>query len=273
MNAPQYISVTGGQLHYYRFGQGPELVFAFHGYGEEGLSFSELAEVLGPTYTLIALEMPFHGQSLWQGPLFFPPEQLAGILENLAGSQPFSLLGYSMGGRISLQLLQMIPDKIKGLVLIAPDGLHRNPWQWIATRTWLGNRIFRFTMQHPAWLFGLMRLGVALGFFQPGIRKFAMYYLGEAAARHILYQRWTTMRGFRPAITTLRKNINTHPIQVQMLFGKYDRIILSKNASRLSRGLETKVTTRIEATGHQLLRPDYFTLIREMLVIVSQSRL
>jgi pimeloyl-ACP methyl ester carboxylesterase len=202
-----FIPYQSSQLHYHLWGTGPQMLFAFHGYGESGSSFAFLGEALDPKHTLIAIDLPFHGQTVWKEGLSFTPQQLDEIMQHIAvrhnptdsdSTGPWGLIGYSMGGRIVLQLQENHPDSIDKLVLFAPDGLKVNIWYWVATRTALGNLLFRWTMRRPGWLFLLLRISNTLRLVNPSIYKFAVHYIDDRKVRHDLYTRWTTMRKFRP---------------------------------------------------------------------------
>jgi pimeloyl-ACP methyl ester carboxylesterase len=53
-------------IHYIQYGYGPGLIFCFHGYGENAVSFAIFEEILGDRFTLIAIDFPFHGKTDWQ---------------------------------------------------------------------------------------------------------------------------------------------------------------------------------------------------------------
>ena len=120
-------------------------------------------------------------------------------------------MGYSMGGRIVLALYETIPEKINYLVLIAPDGLKVNPLYWFATQTLMGKRIFRYTMNKPAWFNGLLKVAKKTGLFNESIMKFVHRYIDDSAMRDKVYQVWTTMRKFRPRLPKVRKPIRKKP--------------------------------------------------------------
>ncbi len=260
--ADDFLHFRSSRLHYYFGGAGPRLLFCFHGYGESAGSFAFLEAALGRDYTLIAIDMPFHGLTDWKEGLFFDPRDLPALLEEAAARLPgreerWSLLGYSMGGRVALQLLEMIPDRIDKLVLLAPDGLQMNPWYWLATQTGPGNHLFRFTMAHPAWLFSFLRLGNALKCVNPGIYKFTTRYIDDSKVRQDLYTRWTTMRGFRPRLPVIRDIIRAQSTRVRLLYGRYDRIIRAERGERFRRGIESQCSLLLLPSGHQLLQAEH----------------
>lgn len=222
---------------------------------------------LANRFCIIAIDMPFHGQTIWQEGLLFPATDLLEIINRIKpAGESFSLLGYSMGGRVALRLLQAIPEQIKKVVVIAPDGLHKNKWQWLSTRTKLGNRLFAYTMRKPFWMFRFMDLSTRLRLFNKSIFKFVHFYLDDAEQRLSLYRRWTTMREFRPDLNLLRQSIRTNKIPVHMLFGKHDRVILTKHGTRFSRQAGNSVVVKEIEAGHILLKEKYAPLIAQLLV-------
>ena len=258
------------RIHYSCWGTGPRLLFCFHGYGESADTFFFLTEHLGKDYTLIAFDLPFHGQTDWQGSLFFDPVHLVAQMEEISTglsdrTAPWTLLGYSMGGRVALHLLQLAPEKIGRLLLLAPDGLTLNPWYWLATQTRPGNHLFRLTMHHPGWLFLLLRIGNALRLVNPGIYKFAIRYIDNIEIRQNLFVRWTIMRGFRPRLALVREIIRIRNIPVRLLYGRYDRIIRAERGNRFRKGIENQCSIRLLPTGHQLLQTGSLEVLLAML--------
>lgn len=245
-------------IHYLKFGSGTKFLFCFHGYGEDASSFITLESALGKDHTLIALDFPFHGHTEWNEGLEFTTEDLQNIISNIVPLelQTISLLGYSMGGRLALSLLQEIPSKIDRVVLIAPDGLHKNFWYWTATQTAFGNWLFGYTMRKPGWFFKAMALLKNIGLMNKSIFKFAHSYLDDYMERDMLYKRWTTMRKFRPKTSRITDVLKEYQIPLRMLFGSYDRIILTKRSTNLNRDNDTVKVKTIKA-GHQLLKDKY----------------
>jgi len=202
--------------------------------------------------------LPFHGQTDWKDGTLLPQE-LDVIIEEafesvgLERESTFSLLAYSLGGRIALCLLQAIPQKIERVVLLAPDGLHVNFWYWLGTQTWAGNKLFYATMQNPGWFFTMTGLARKAGLLNKSIIKFVHHYLDDKEIRLLLYKRWRTLRKFRADLALARKNIACFKIPTRFVFGSYDRIILDKR-SNVFRADEANVKVEIIQAGHDLLK-------------------
>lgn len=260
-----HITYRQSTIHYLRMGNGKDWLFCFHGYGESARTFEMLEPWLGKRFTIIAIDMPFHGETQWNDGLLFEPDALIGLIHFIKPKNiPMHVLGYSMGGRVAMQLLLNIPQEIAKLVLVAPDGLHNNKWQWIATKTWLGNRFFHMCMKYPALTLHLMDFGTKVGIYPKSLQKFVHYYLDDEEQRHTLYKRWTTMRKFSPGKASLRSTINQYKIPVQLLFGKYDVVIVAKFGKQFAEGNEF-ISVKIIEAGHQLLKPKYLQVIVDLI--------
>jgi pimeloyl-ACP methyl ester carboxylesterase len=290
--AGHFVSYQSSQLHYYIWGTGPRILFAFHGYGESGSSFAFIGEALDAAHTLIAIDLPFHGHTEWKEGLSFTPQQLYEVMQQIAARHslaspardpsgpstptrdptgaaagPWGLIGYSMGGRIVLQLAENHPDSIDKLILLAPDGLRVNIWYWVATRTAPGNLLFRWTMRRPGWLFLLLRISHTLRLVNPSIYKFAVHYIDDRSVRHDLYTRWTTMRKFRPSPSAVAAIIRRRHLAVSLVYGRYDRIIPWETAEHFrTRGISDFCRLILLDTGHQLLRPQF---LPDLLPLIS----
>jgi pimeloyl-[acyl-carrier protein] methyl ester esterase len=77
-------------------------------------------EELRNRFRLIAVDLPGHGRSAWKAGQGTPAEQAWLIHSTLASvSNRYSLLGWSLGGQIALDLAAAMPGQIDRLVLVA----------------------------------------------------------------------------------------------------------------------------------------------------------
>ena len=146
-----------------------------------------------------------------------------------------------------------MPERIEKIVLLAPDGLKINFWYWLATETRWGNKFFAFTMKKPGWFFGLLKGMNKLRLVNASIFKFVNYYIGDAAIRRLLYNRWTTLRKLKPALNRIKNNIRENNTVVRLVYGKHDRIILSSTGEKFKKGIEEYCTVTVIHSGHQVL--------------------
>ncbi|MEA2176824.1 MAG: 2-succinyl-6-hydroxy-2,4-cyclohexadiene-carboxylate synthase [Solirubrobacteraceae bacterium] len=89
-----------------------------HGFTQTGGSWSPVLAALGEgTYRPVAPDIRGHGEAGDRRPIGFE-EVVADVLE-AAGDGPFTLAGYSQGGRIALHLALAVPERVRRLVLIS----------------------------------------------------------------------------------------------------------------------------------------------------------
>ena len=262
------LAYRSSEIHYITSGNGPRLILCFHGYGRSALSFAFLFPYLQQQYKIVAVDMPFHGQTSWREGKYFTPSHLVEITNAIVAHEhhigAFSVLGFSMGGRASLRLFQQIPGQIDRLALVAPDGLFVNRWYWLATQTALGNRMFRYTTESPTLLRRLANTGKRIKQINPGIYKFVDYYIGDKQVRQDLYERWTGFSKITPDPALVAKAANEHKVPVRMLYGRYDRIIRFTHGETLCREI-SDCKIEIAETGHHLLQPEHTKSILRLL--------
>lgn len=287
MQAARYLPYLSSRIHYYTWGTGPGMIFAFHGYGESAGSFAFLGAAIDAGCTLVAIDLPFHGLTEWNEGAGLQPAQLLEMMELIATTSvaeasakatseasvkatpealpkatptPWTLLGYSMGGRIALSLLQDYPNHFSRIILAAPDGMVVNPWYWIATATSPGNHLFRWSMKHPTLLFWLLRFFHAIGFLNRSIYKFAVHYIDDKKVRRELYIRWTAMRRFKPRLPVVAAIVRNHKVPVTLLYGKFDRIIRWERGEKFRRLTGDNCRLLLLDAGHQLLRDQFLPI-------------
>jgi pimeloyl-ACP methyl ester carboxylesterase len=256
------LQYKNSRINYYRFGVGPKMVICFHGYGEDAATFGFLEKFIGNQYSLISIDLPFHGKTEWNEGLNFSHKDLAEIinkipeLKNLKpeGRNPkFSLMGFSLGSRIALSLYQVMPEQVEKLILLAPDGLKVNFWYWLATQTWIGNKLFYFTMKHPGWFFSFLKILNKLGLVNTSIFKFVNFYIGDIEVRQLLYQRWIVLRKLKPDINRIKSFIHKNDTKVRLIYGIHDRIILPARGEKFKKGIEKQCSLTVIHSGHQVL--------------------
>lgn len=262
-----YIPFRQSRIFCEKTGTGPQLVFCFHGYGENCHTFRQLAESLQHTHTVYAFDLPLHGKTEWNEGLTCTPALWQEVMTYCNPEKlPVVLMGYSIGGRIALALYEQYPDFYQKMVLIAPDGLRVNFWYWFSTQTWLGNRLFRYTVEKPLFIFGLVRVAYKLRLINKAMYKVTHYYIDDTEQRMHLYNRWTVLRLFRPSLSAIREQITEKGTVVRLLFGKYDKVILSRNGYRFIQPLNEQAAVKVIEAGHQLLKEKYLPVIAQLVV-------
>lgn len=253
-----YIVHKNSSVHYRLFGNGPKLLFCFHGYGRESYTFSFLERKLGNQFTIVAIDIPYHGLTNWKDELIFEPKYLVNFLAQISHRLEkehvkFTLLGFSMGGRIALYLAQLEPTKVERLVLLAPDGLSFNFWRWFGSQTFVGSRLLHYTIHHPGWFAWLVNKAEKWHVIHRSLADFVRYYIHDEGHRKTLYRRWIAMKKFKPDLGKLKRLICKHRIPVRMMFGSFDRVIPYQGGEKFRQGIEEFATVEVVEAGHHLL--------------------
>ena len=123
--------VNGLRLHYTRTGGDKPQVVLVHGFSDDGLCWTPVAQVLEADYDVIMVDARGHGRS--EGPeQGYGPEQmardLAGVIVRLGLSRP-AVLGHSMGAATALMLAGTQPQLVRAILLEDP------PAWWVASAT------------------------------------------------------------------------------------------------------------------------------------------
>ena len=265
-----YITHRNSTIHYRQFGSGPKLLFCFHGYGRESYTFSILERSLGRQFTIIAIDIPFHGLTKWKDELIFQPKYLIYFVQQIAASvnkanDKFSLLGFSMGGRIALHLTQLMAEKVERLILLAPDGVSFNFWRWFGSETWVGNKLLAHTIHNPAWIKWVVDKAEKWHVVHRSLADFIRYYIHDEEHRLILYRRWISTRKFSPSLSKLKKLIKEYRIPVRMMFGSFDRVIPYEGGERFRKGIEEFATVKVVEAGHHLLSEVHVSKIVQLI--------
>src|SRR6478672_4931035 len=122
-----FLQVNGLKLHHLEWGDASSPVLVcVHGLGGNGHAFDGLARRMSDRYRVIAIDVRGRGDSAWAGdkqysvPVY--ATDLEGIVDQL-GLKKFTLLGTSMGGRISMEYAGRHPERLERLVIndIGPD--------------------------------------------------------------------------------------------------------------------------------------------------------
>ena len=125
-DAQQVVQVDGLNIHYKDTGpKDAPVVLLLHGFGSSLQTWDVWAAQLETQYRVIRLDLPGFGLT---GPSPLHDYSEAGDLATLThfvdklGVASFSIIGHSMGGKMAWGLAAADPDRVKALVLMAPDG-------------------------------------------------------------------------------------------------------------------------------------------------------
>jgi pimeloyl-ACP methyl ester carboxylesterase len=242
-------------LHYTTLGNGPQHLLLFHGFGQDNRSYNALANVLSSNYTAYIFDLYFHGQSHWghgESPLEKAhwKETIQEFLKETK-VQNFSLAGFSLGGKFALATLEAFPEKTKGIILLAPDGIKTSFWYSLATYPIIFRKIFRSMIDHPDRFSSLVKMLHGWGIVDKGLLKFAEFQMNSEEKRERVYFSWVVFRRLHFDLNKIADLINTYRIPLTIIVGQYDKVIKPKNMQPLLKKVHRYVfeTPEVGHTG------------------------
>src|SRR5262245_4256942 len=241
-----------------RFGDGPELLLAFHGFGNHGSDFRVFAPAVSGKYRVLSFTLPHHSrESGPETPVSLSPGELGEFIDSVVrkeGATDFSLMGYSLGGKIALQLVGLFPTRIGQVFLFAPDGIRNSLSNAFVTRSIIGRKVYARIIRNPAGLFRLVRYLEKLKVLNPKLAAFVRESLSTPAKPEMVWNVSMCFRDIRPDIHKVQQHINRNGIGVHLFFGRYDRIIPPAVGERFAKGLQQQDVLHVVEAGHNLYR-------------------
>ncbi len=262
-----FATYKSSKIHYLKFGKGKKILFAFHGFSESGQSFLALEPALKDLYTVIAIDIPYHGKTEWREPTFFTTSDLVHIMQQLTDAleiNRFSVLGFSMGGKCALFITKHFAERVDELILMASDGIRTNKIYNVAVYPRWGRELFKTTIRHPRWLMTTVRIARSLHIISPWLYKFTFNHMDTKEKRQRLYDTWISMAHFNPDIELVKKKIRENNIHTILFFGKRDEVIPVSVGEFFAEGIENCNLIRLDR-GHYFIDERLVPFLREAL--------
>jgi len=253
-------SHEGILLEYITFGSGDKPMFAFHGFSNSAEMFRVLEPSLGKKFTIYSFNLPYHGESIVDKETALhgiDTLQLQKYFKNFLWHihhTYFSLLGYSIGGKLALKLIELFPDEVRSVLLFAPDGIKLSYWYRFVTGSMPGKWIYKRLMLHPARYMRIVNVFENLRLVNPQTAVFVRNSLDTHGKREMVYKTWMCMRNLDPDTRKIKNIINEKNLDFHLFFGKYDKVILPSIGKKFARGLRNKKSLHILDAGHQLVK-------------------
>lgn len=269
----KYLKFKESTVSYLEFGQGTRLMIALHGFGDRATLFEALIPSLGLKYTVLALDLPYHGKTVWKAPTFDREDlnQLFIKLLDLYEQDHFSLLGYSLGGRLSQVLLPYFVDRLDHLYLVAPDGI-RTKWMFNVTLMpkWF-RQIVKRLVDRPDWVFRLLRVLHQKKLITKFVHDFAYNHLKTPERRQRIFCTWISITYFANRPAKIKKLLASSALSTDLFFGKRDEVIPLSGGKWLSKGL-SNVRLHVLNEGHLLIDQELNDLLDNLLNDKSKER-
>ena len=267
------------KLEYKHYGNGSKVIFAFHGFGRHAIDFKVFQPQLENNYTIYAFNLFHHGKSQYPKDRVdkntLRKEEWLAIIEkalNQLQIDKITLMGYSLGGKLCLQLVELMPQRIEHILLYAPDGIKKNFWYYFASNTALGQKGYRFMLKNPQLFFKTVSFLKKTRVINEKIRKFAINNMDSAKKRELVYTVWLTFKETNPNIKKVASNIQEYNIAVDQFFGRYDRVIPLKLGIYFARLIDQRESLHVLEKGHSLLTADVAEKTASVLLIPNKKR-
>ncbi|MCB0476767.1 MAG: alpha/beta hydrolase [Crocinitomicaceae bacterium] len=176
----------------------------------------------------------------------------------------FSVIGYSLGGKFALNLVNYYPEKIDQVILIAAEGIKAHNFYNLTCRIWLLRRLYKTSIEHPNWFFNLAHFLRRIRVFSPSMIKFIELQMGEKEQREMAYNTWAKFRYVFPNQGRLKNNFHDFNIDLIVMIGERDRIIKPDVGNYFIQKMG-KGEFRVLPMTHDIFRKDYLQILMKEL--------
>jgi pimeloyl-ACP methyl ester carboxylesterase len=263
----KHIQVGKAKWSYVETGEGDDLWISFHGYGQSGEVMAHFMRHFRPESRGIHFDLPHHGETHLNKESLKPAE-LGDLLSQVLRSENASrcsLLAFSLGGKVALKLVELMPGKIEAIILIAPDGLKINPLYRFTANTKAGKWLYGRVIANPKRLLSATRLLANARILDRKIEQFIFHQLGTRENRQKVYDVWRAFRLITPDLQDIRSKIHRYNINTLLVFGKHDRIIHPSLAKKLCSTDDEKMRVLLLDKAHNLITTQVAMELRERL--------
>jgi pimeloyl-ACP methyl ester carboxylesterase len=257
MELSLWISEREVILHYEWYGDGPETLITFHGFGQQGKDMHPLNKAFINTHRIYHIDIFYHGKSYWNeeiGPLT-KSIWVKIIFHFLAREniKVFDIAAFSMGGKFLLATVEAFSTHINHIYLIAPDGIKTSTWYSLASYPYFFRHYFQSMIVKPWRFYSLIKGLQRLHLLDKGLAKFASTQMDTRRKRRQVYYSWVMFRHLTYNHKIIASIINDHSIKVDIYVGRYDKIITEKGLKKLTRHLIDYRLHIIESGHNQLI--------------------
>jgi pimeloyl-ACP methyl ester carboxylesterase len=253
----RFLETSFGHLAYKRHGKGSEVFVLFHGFGQSMKVYDPYLPLRKENESYLVFDIFYHGQSSWKtADKKLTKEIWREIWVQLMAEEKFDafhLIGYSMGGKFCLVTYELFPERVKSLLLMAPDGIKTGFWYNMATFPGYMNRLFKRVVFHPDRFFRVMDFLHSLGLLQSSLIKFVKSQMQTRTMRAQIYFTWSVFKPLQPDIGKIIVDIREHGTPAMLVTGKFDKMITSKNLQRFSSKIPHLQQVELECGHNDLI--------------------
>ena len=242
-------------MHTHRFGNGPELLIAFHGFGDRGRLFAALAPFLGNYYTIVAPDLPFHGETQWSRKTFSKEDlrQLICTILEQEGKTRFSLMGYSFGARLAMAMTPDLLASLNKLYLLAPEGFNTKGTKTATRIPMWSRRLLHKVLEKPKLFLVPLRVGRRLGMVPKLTYGFLDANLSNRERLLRTFGYWYALDAFLINPEKIRDLWLSSNLPVDVYIGNRDVIVPIEPLQQLTKGIPNVRLCVLEGEGHRVV--------------------
>ncbi|MFM2148331.1 MAG: hypothetical protein RLZZ187_637 [Pseudomonadota bacterium] len=251
-----FVTVEGVRLHIRDTGRGEATpVLLLHGFGSSLHTWEEWARLMEPERRVIRLDLPGFGLTGSDPTGDYSDLRAVALLDALLGQlgvAQVDVVGSSMGGRIAWRFAAERPERVRRLVLMAPDGFASAGFTYDKPAgVPLMMRALPYTLPTP-----LLRGGIAPAYADPraltpeALERYRDMMLAPGVRRAILDRMAThVLVPPEPILARIAA-------PVLLLWGEADRMVPAPHAADYARVLRESRTVVLPGLGHVPMEED-----------------
>lgn len=241
-------------------GEKDNWLVAFYGFGQSANVFSALYEKVKSTHSILVVDNPMQD---YESDIY--PEDLKNYLYDLLDKlnvDSFDSVSFSMGGRLNLYLPAFFPNRLKKIIVVAPDGIKFNFWNRVAISTPWGRRVFKYFVFNGSAYMNSLLFFHKIGVVNKSLYAFSKWNMRDLQRRKNVYNAWMNMRYLRPNLKEINAIIEENKVKLISVFGEKDPVIPLSIQERC-KNIFPKGKHLILNTDHNILKEELFSIIAE----------
>ncbi|WP_443938555.1 alpha/beta fold hydrolase [Pedobacter sp. MW01-1-1] len=262
------------KLSYYTFGNGPESMLCFHGYGMHGKQFSLLEQDFGARYTFYGFDLFFHkethlkNQSLTAVKAGISKAELANFILDFcthAGIDRFSVLGYSMGTHYATTLVERLPEKIKEYIVVAPSAFAPGKLVEFFSKNKIGNKSLEKLVLSEKALINLLSFCKKLGFIDQTGYNIMLKEINTQELRFSLYACFTYLRFLETDKKKVLDVLQRKDLKSVFIFGKRDKMYPPEIGKKISQQVPNATIVVLDE-NHDMIKQPFVEILKKALL-------
>jgi pimeloyl-ACP methyl ester carboxylesterase len=234
----------------------------FPGYGQSSESLQYLHDFI-PERELIIVDPILLGDSNYTGSRkSISKAELKAVLTALLEQEKLETLklcGYSLGTRYAMNFLSWYPNRVESVFFLAPDGIVLNFWNRAMAYSSVGKFFYRQLVSKPSFFNAVMVSLQRVGLLRPSLARFAKLHTADSEKREMVLRMWVLLKDVHPDLSSFSENLRQYGIPIDLVFGKYDRVITQNVKRKALKSFEAGSVEVVEA-GYDLLKPSAVSL-------------